>query len=391
MKVSVIVPVFNAGEYLKRCLDSILCQTYSDFEAILVDDGSSDGSGAVCDQYGARDMRFKVIHKRNEGLICARIDGIRAAQGSVIAFVDADDWVDTDFLTAGMRQMEREAADVIISGCVLEEMGQARVLRNRIAPGVYGRRELEQAVFPRMLHFEGFYVFGLLPFMWNKLYRKELLESCYADIDTRIYDGEDAAVVYPYLLKAQKAVITEDAKYHYRIHGESMTSSRREDYYENAARLYLHLKERFQETDSCECMMPQLDQYMRMMVWQGNPAAFVESNNCIFPFGEVPKGSRIILYGAGYVGQVFRHQITLSGYCEIAAWVDKAYREEALCRIGVSGPETLRCAAYDFVVIAVNSQKLADEIGKELEAFGVRSSQIISGVRQTTRVQAGTW
>ncbi len=377
MKVSVIIPVFNAEKYIETCLDSVLGQTYGDFEVVVVDDGSTDQSGIVCDRFMEQDGRVKVLHKKNEGLISARITGIMAADGDYIAFVDADDWIDADFFETGIGQMEREAVDMVIMGCVMEKRDCQEPMLNRIGVGVYDSQALSIEVFPQMLHYQGFYEFGILPYIWNKIYKRQMLQSCYDNIDTKIYDGEDAAVVYPYLLKSQKVVITKDAKYHYRIHGESMTANRKADYYENTARLYLHLAKKFQESEYSQCMMPQLDQYMRMMIWQGKPGGFIESMKFIFPFKEIHKGASIILYGAGYVGQMFHHQILLSEYCNIAAWVDKAYQREELSQMGVVGMEALYTEAYDYVVLAIQDSGMAAEITEQLVAYGVCRDQII--------------
>lgn len=381
IKISVVVPIYNAGKYLQTCLTSIINQTYQNFEAILVDDGSTDDSGLICDQFAGQDERLQVIHKRNEGLICARKTGLMAAHGDYIAFVDADDWVDADFLETGVRRMEHEKADIVITGCIRENGICPETVQNRIGSGIFDVLGLVNEVYPRMLHYEAFYEFGILPYIWNKFYKKQLLELCYEDIDTRIYDGEDVAVVYPYLLKVQKAVITEDAKYHYRIHSESMTANRREDYYENTARLYLRLASKFQETAYCQCMMLQLDSYMRMMIWQGNPGAFIESTKFIFPFGRILQGASIILYGAGYVGQIFHHQVILSGYCTVAAWVDKGYQREELRQMGVVSMDALHTQQYDYVVLAVSNAEVAEEIANQLISCGVNKEKIILGVQ----------
>lgn len=380
-KISVIIPVHNAGKYLRMCLNSIINQNYQDFEAILVDDGSTDDSGLICDQFARQDERLQVIHKKNEGVVCARNAGLMAACGDYIAFIDADDWVDADFLEAGVWQMEHEKADVVITGCVRENGLCPETVQNKISPGVYDILGLGNDVYPKMLHCEAFYEFGILPYLWNKFYKKNLLELCCKDIDARINDGEDVAVVYPYLLSVQKAVITEDAKYHYRIHGESVTANRRGDYYENTARLYLHLAAKFQASAYCKCMMPQLDSYMRMMIWQGNPSGFVETTKFIFPFGEIPQGASVILYGAGYVGRIFRYQLTLSGYCFIAAWVDKGYQREELRQMGVVGMDALHTQVYDYVVLAVSNADVAAEITNQLISYGVNREKIILGVR----------
>lgn len=94
--ISVIVPIYNIQEYLPQCIDSIINQTYTELEIILVDDGSTDSGGSICDEYALNDSRVKVIHKKNGGLVSARKAGIRAAHGEYITFVDGDDWIERD-------------------------------------------------------------------------------------------------------------------------------------------------------------------------------------------------------------------------------------------------------------------------------------------------------
>ncbi len=381
MKVSVIIPVFNAEKYIATCLDSVVRQTYGDFEAIVVDDGSTDESGYICDQYAEQNERIQVVHKKNEGLICARKTGIMKSHGEYIAFVDADDWIDADFLETGVQKMEHEKADIVITGCIRENGNCSEIVQNRICSGVYDVLGLVSEVYPRMLHYEAFYEFGILPYIWNKFYKRDLLKTCYIDIDTKIYDGEDVAVVYPYLTMAKRAVITEDAKYHYRIHEDSMTAKRKDDFYANAARLYLHLISRFQESEYALSIMPQLDAYMRMMIWQGKPSGFIESTKFIFPFKEIPKEASVILYGAGYVGQIFRYQVSQSDYCTIVAWIDKGYQREELKQMGVVGIDALYAQQYDYVVLAVSNVEVAAEITNQLISYGVSREKIIFGVQ----------
>jgi glycosyltransferase involved in cell wall biosynthesis len=108
MLISVIVPVYNVKEYLAKCLQSILEQTYKNIELICVDDGSTDGSGAICDEYAERDARVRVAHKVNGGVSSARNAGIELAQGDYIAFVDSDDWLDLDYFEQAVAILERE-------------------------------------------------------------------------------------------------------------------------------------------------------------------------------------------------------------------------------------------------------------------------------------------
>lgn len=116
LRISVIVPVYNTEKYLRRCIDSILNQTYEALEVILVDDGSTDGSGAVCDEYAEKDARVRAIHQKNGGISAARNAGIDAASGQYIAFIDSDDYVTGDMLAELLRICREENADAAIGG-----------------------------------------------------------------------------------------------------------------------------------------------------------------------------------------------------------------------------------------------------------------------------------
>ena len=111
--ISVIIPVYNVEKFLAECVDSVLAQTYTDWEAILVDDGATDASGAMCDAYAAKDPRIRVIHRENGGLSAARNTGLKAARGEYVYFLDSDDYIEPDTLALLLETAEREQADVV--------------------------------------------------------------------------------------------------------------------------------------------------------------------------------------------------------------------------------------------------------------------------------------
>ena len=119
-KISVIVPVYNVEQYLPRCIDSILDQTFTDFELLLIDDGSKDKSGEICDNYAKKDSRIRVFHKENGGVSSARNLGLYNAKGKYIAFIDADDWVENEYLRIMYKHGEEECADIISSDFFLD-------------------------------------------------------------------------------------------------------------------------------------------------------------------------------------------------------------------------------------------------------------------------------
>lgn len=114
IKISIIVPVFNTGNYLHKCLKSILSQKLTNFELILIDDGSSDNSGEICDEYAKNDNRIKVIHKKNEGVSIARNTGLSIAEGEYIGFIDSDDWIDEDMYFELYKSAKGKKSDIVM-------------------------------------------------------------------------------------------------------------------------------------------------------------------------------------------------------------------------------------------------------------------------------------
>lgn len=380
MDVSVIVPVYNGENYIATCIRSILAQNNRNFELIIVDDGSTDSSGIICDAFADKDSRIRVIHKKNEGVNNARIEGLSAARFGLISFVDSDDWVDENFLRQLVNVIETEDADMVISGCIFEEKRGSRAVKNLIPSGVYEGDKLETMLFPQMLYYKGFYEFGIMPYMCNKIFRKELLSKYYLDIDRKIYDGEDVAVVYPYLLSSRKVVVIEDCMYHYRIHENSMTCKMGEEFYENVSRLYLYLNKMFQTSKYYGLMRPQLDEYMRMMVWKGTPAEMRgKTERYFFPFTKVMQNSDIILYGAGEVGKKYYQQIMRTKYCRIVSWADKNYLALSSQGINIDAPETAVKMEFDYIVIANMTKKIRREIKLYLMSLGVKENMIVMG------------
>ena len=119
--ISIIIPVYNTAQYLDQCLESVLVQSYTDWECIVVDDGSTDNSGEICDKWGKRDSRFVILHQKNQGVSAARNKGLERCKGEYICFIDSDDWVEPTYLSHlydGMKN--NEGVDMVVSGFIFE-------------------------------------------------------------------------------------------------------------------------------------------------------------------------------------------------------------------------------------------------------------------------------
>lgn len=152
-KISVIVPIYKAEQYLRPCVDSILSQTFEDLELLLVDDGSPDCSGMFCDEYASKDPRVRVIHKKNGGVSTARNAGLDAASGEYITFVDSDDYIDRDMYAAMMELADR-GVDLVMCDCVKEFADHQQLYTHNIRQGFYDRVQLKEEYFPHLLMME---------------------------------------------------------------------------------------------------------------------------------------------------------------------------------------------------------------------------------------------
>lgn len=201
-RVSIIVPVYCAEQYLHRCVDSLLAQTLQDFEVILVDDGSPDRSGAMCDEYAARDARVRVIHKANGGVSAARQDGIEAARGEYSIHADPDDYVESRMLEELVAEAERTGADMVL--CDFFEDADDRVIYHKQQPTSLAPAAVRRELF-QQLHGS----------CWNKLVRR----ACYSAHGVRFPEGlsycEDLLFNYAVLQHCQRVAYVPRAFYHY--------------------------------------------------------------------------------------------------------------------------------------------------------------------------------
>ena len=220
--ISVIIPVFNVKPYLVDAIESVLSQTYIDIEVVLVDDGSTDGSGDICDKYGKKDNRIQVIHQTNEGLSAARNAGLDICRGDHIAFLDSDDVYCQDILARMVHDMSGSGADIVecnyteFKGLRSPDTGKFRKKKS-IAPGknqtgLYTKREALR------MHVEG----KIANNVWSKLYKRELWD------DLRFPKGqdyEDLDIVLPLLAKAEKIYILDEILIMHRIRSGSITQT----------------------------------------------------------------------------------------------------------------------------------------------------------------------
>lgn len=222
--ISIIVPIYNVEKYLNKCIESIVNQTYENIEIILIDDGSNDNSGIICDEYAKKDNRIIVVHKENGGVSSARNKGLKIAKGEWISFVDADDWIEQIFCQTLLNKVTQEQADIALCG-------YNRITDNQIEKINANNQEV-------FLNSNEYLVKSLNPqtgfgFCHMKLIKKEVLKSI--SFNERIEVGEDALFNIQLSTYIKKAVFLKQPLYNYRINNQSVVKK----YDENYANKYL--------------------------------------------------------------------------------------------------------------------------------------------------------
>lgn len=208
--ISVIVPVYNVASYLPQCVDSILAQDYEALEVILIDDGATDRSGEICDQYAQKDRRVRVIHQENSGAAAAKNAGLRTASGDFLSFVDSDDYLEPNTYGYLARMLLDTGADVV-QGSFRE------VYRNRTEAQMISDDTLEE--YEYLLRFPKDFSCALL---WNKLYRREIFDGVFFEEGHKI---DDEYFTWQGFLQPRKVVRTSRIVYNYRKRASSVMST----------------------------------------------------------------------------------------------------------------------------------------------------------------------
>ena len=238
-KISVIVPIYNVEKYLERCIESIINQTYKNLEIILVDDGSPDNCGNICERYAQKDNRIIVIHKENGGLSDARNAGLKIATGEYISYIDSDDYIDNDMYEYMMKEMSKENADIAICGTKVDfENGITKLKENK-------EKEILNAK-EALIKLNSFSSFDMA--VWNKIYKRNIVSGIEFPIAKT---SEDYFVMYQYFDRAKKIVVLPQAKYHYIQRENSISRGKKisHDYIEGSRAQQNFIKRNYSEIE----------------------------------------------------------------------------------------------------------------------------------------------
>ncbi len=371
--ISVIVPVFNIEEYIGECIESIISQSYSDLEIILVDDGSTDQSGGICDTYAQKDNRIQVIHKNNGGLVSARKAGLRAAKGKYISYVDGDDWIDSRMY---QKLLEMNSTADVIAFAGYEEYGPGRECgykKNTIEEGLYESGEERFRLYSLMMFNGNFFENGVLTYLWSKLIKRELLMEPQMNVPDEVSYAEDAACIYPCLLKAESVYVSNELLYHYRVRQDSMVKE--EIGKEKLQKLFQILGSSFSSHPLKEKLLEQLKHFIRhAMLLKGYKN--IRHSMALFPFEKVKMGMKVAVYGAGIFGKIIWNYCKMDDSLITAGWFDLRYDVYASQGLCVQPAGQVMDSDFDVIAIAIANVKLARKIQADFVQKGIPEEKI---------------
>jgi len=437
--VSIVIPVHNTKRYLRQCLSSVLDQTMSRFEVICVDDGSTDGSADILREYAEADLRMKVITQNKQGAGVARNVGIAVSKGKYLYFLDSDDYIDSCLLEETVNNAEETEADIVSFDFNIYDEVSGVTAKADWADGdkyinsvpfsyktnakyifqygltvawrkLYRRKFITEnnIVFQAVWHSNDTY-FVLIASAKAKIishidkrlitYRTGNNNSLHADHarspadlpyiyreihnelrNMRIYETVEQSFLNYVLVSCLYILDMIESydlffSYYERLKNDVLLyfgmTQKSDDYYYNGSsskslRLFMEGPEKYLMQSKANCRKKMRSHYYKFQskIWP-------------FPFYAIRHSSRVILYGAGDVGQDYYRQATQSGYCDIVLWVDRDYAIYQDKCLPVSAPDKIETATYDHILISVLRQDIADEIKKILCEYGVPDEKIM--------------
>ncbi len=373
--ISVIIPIYNVQDYLTACVNSVLNQTYTNLEIILVDDGSTDLSGVICDRYAALDSRIKVIHKKNGGLVSARKKGLEYADGEYVTYVDGDDWIDEN--TYEQLISIGRYADIIAYGYYEEYEGYRVPKPNKIPEGYYSAPKELSKLYSKMLMCDNFFEFGISPSLCNKLIKREVLIENQKKVEDAVVYGEDAACIFPCIIDAESIFVSNLLCYHYRQRNGSIVRTNKPAANDNFIKIYHLLKKKFKKLDrKSEAMLnAQLKLYMWFLLLVKGYEK-IQSGSVLFPYEKVKAGMKIAIYGLGGFGNTLRLYCEQKEHIEVAVLSDLHYESLRKQGIDVISIDEAAEQEFDIMLIAILNEELAVKIKDEMVSKGISEEKI---------------
>ena len=317
--ISIIIPVYNAEKYLRRCIDSVLSQSFTDFELILVDDGSKDKSPQICDEYASQDTRVRVIHKANGGVSAARNDGLDIAKGEYITFIDSDDWVEREYLETLSNYRDYDI--VFFSHRMIYEDGYTTEFKFEAKEG--DKQNIWEIVASLRKNAVGSNFYG---YTWNKMFRRDIIEKYKIRFIEGLRISEDEVYTLDYCTHAKSIKVLPLCLYNYRVLGTGLTATKNSaDEYKKLADSYLAIMERETDNRIYEIYVPVVLEEFYM--------AAINQNNPLYAFSRFKQMKNVLK--KGYIDKSGSRKkkfiATMPIFLELIWWLSCRVKKDIVC------------------------------------------------------------
>ena len=295
--VSIIVPVYNTDKYLYQCVKSLLNQTYADIESILVDDGSKDDSGRICNEFAKKYQRIKVIHKENAGLGYARNSGLKLATGKYVTFIDSDDWADPDLIQKLIMGLKESEADTCIGGFKRVRGNESIQFKEHYEKKIYRDAQVYNELFARMLGSSPNAHDAIKMSVWNVLYSMEIIQKNQIEFPSeRKFISEDIMWDFIYFQKAKAVQVIDSIAYNYRITPGSLTQKYKPNMLEMICFLYEEMEMRL-NGDQCKIVRLQRQFFVNLRLCirqEGNQFSGKTTQDIILGIKDIVNHSTVV-------------------------------------------------------------------------------------------------
>jgi glycosyltransferase involved in cell wall biosynthesis len=355
-------------------------QSFSDFELILVNDGSPDACPQICDDYAKTDTRVKVVHKKNGGLVSARKEGLKNSSGKYVCFVDGDDWVDNYYLDVLYKLAEANSSDLVVTGHFREFDGKIETIRPKSA-GVYDEHEIQSSILPKAIYNGRFCEHGVSTYVWNKLFKRDLLNKTLYDVPNEIIMGEDAAITYSYLAISKSMTVSRIPLYYYRQRHDSIVKSienPQTEYY-RLGLLMNFLKSKLKSVLDEKNLDEQIRYYLysQILVRSGGLIYDKQGNLVFNPFLDVASKSKVIVYSSGSFGQHILTTNNKNQFFHVIEWIDLDFHKLNVGGNYVRPISSIDNAEFDHLIIATINPSNYNAIKLELSLMGIDEKKVV--------------
>lgn len=383
-KISVIVAIYNVGQYLNKCIDSIIQQTYENIEIILIDDGSTDQSIEICDKYKEEDGRITVIHQDNGGLVNARKTGLKIATGKYIVFVDGDDSIKMDMCEKMLKYIQKWNVDFVHMNHYENSSREVDGIKKEV---VYKKETPSSADRVKMINDRVFNIKEstfehdnvIMPNIWKNIFEANFIKKCYNMVPDEQSYGEDLICLCHVIMQCHSMAFTTGAYYNYSIRNDTLSHTYNFENMVSISQLYINLKQIFIKYNCWNELSEGVKIYCEKNIFH-TLKYFNEGELHInrYYFNDIDKikSKRIILYGAGEVGKDYYDQICRYESIVILDWVDRNCNKINLEYYQIKDVERLLTEDYDVIIVAVLDSRTSEQITNSLIEMGINKKKI---------------